>query len=510
MTHFSAVRQHSCNPVSGRWVVIGNVVIGTVVGASAPVLTVSSPIEIQGNLVVVPPLNPTTITTSVAAGAVVTVQGCVSLSGTLEVRLSNSQAAQSQVSVDVMSYQEFCNDTQTAFSNVTVSGASSCAKASATQATTSRLLSVVITIDSSGCNPPNSGAALENANSAAIGAGVGVPLALILIGGIIAFIVIRRRRKPEEKDDLDQLEMATNGAAASGGAGAASASKSNSGKKRKTKGETEYGAFSTDIQQGESANVVTIPSGDVKMLHKLGSGAYGDVYLACMPDGSFVAVKQLSKAILAARVQDFFEEANIMLQLEEHRNLVETYGIVVDSGQYGLVMEFVPGGSLETLLTNASNAEKQDILVGSESELFFIIYGIVCGMESLANSNIVHRDLSARNVLLDEQGLPKISDFGYARRVGAEQVGKTESNLGPIRWMDPQAIKSRTYSEASDVWAFGATICEILTGQLPYPDMENLADIAVAVRDSGLTPLAELKNTLKAQSTFDALCFLQF
>lgn len=108
-------------------------------------------------------------------------------------------------------------------------------------------------------------------------------------------------------------------------------------------------------------------------------------------------------------------------------------------------------------------------------------------MASLAGQNIVHRDLAARNILVSSDLTPKVSDFGFSRVVGESGVGKTTTDVGPIRWMAPEALLERTFSEKSDVWAYGCLLIEIFTGQPPFPNMD-IFKVAVTVRDDGTRP----------------------
>jgi serine/threonine protein kinase len=116
-----------------------------------------------------------------------------------------------------------------------------------------------------------------------------------------------------------------------------------------------------------------------------------------------------------------------------------------------------------------------------------LIRGIAAGMSHLHSHNIIHRDLAARNILLTGNGHPKISDFGMSRILQEQQEGKTQSTLGPVRWMAPESISQRTYSKQSDVWTFGIVVWEIIAQKEPHLAV-NPVDIGRLIRDQNLTP----------------------
>jgi hypothetical protein len=143
-----------------------------------------------------------------------------------------------------------------------------------------------------------------------------------------------------------------------------------------------------------------------------------------------------------------------------------------------IVVEFASGGSLYSLLHNES-------LPLSNDEKIFFCKGIASGMGHLHAENIIHRDLAARNILLDGGRNPKVSDFGLSRRAFGEIENQTKSDVGPLKWMAPEAIKERIYSQKSDVWSYAVLIWEIVAREDPYPDMDAL-QVASRVVFNGL------------------------
>jgi alpha-tubulin suppressor-like RCC1 family protein len=242
-----------------------------------------------------------------------------------------------------------------------------------------------------------------------------------------------------------------------------------------------------DVPQ-EMASLFNIKSESLQIVRRLGEGSYGAVFLAKNKDGLMVAVKKLAGTMMSGTASDFFREAALMTGIPPHKNVVRTFGMCQEVNNFSLVMEYVPNGSLDSFATRTvfTPGSSWDPLAQ-----YRIILGISRGMAHLAANGIVHRDLAARNVLLSARLEAKISDFGMSRVVGAESSGATKADVGPIKWMPPESIATRVYSEKSDVWSFGVVLYEMLCGTEPYMDQE-LLQIAVSVRDQGLTVLSLL------------------
>jgi len=218
---------------------------------------------------------------------------------------------------------------------------------------------------------------------------------------------------------------------------------------------------------------------EIDIVKEIGRGAYGIVYLGRWREEQ-VAVKKIigdgSGSLPEDVIDSFASEIKLMKGLRPHPHVVTMLGVVSDP--LCIVTRFYENGSLIELL---NSEHKMSMTVN-----ITIMKGIASGMLHLHKEGIIHRDLAARNVLLDKDYEPIIADFGLSRVVGGGATSAmTKSDVGPIKWMPPESLVSKTYSIKSDVWAFGVACWEILARSEPYPDLEPL-EVAFKVVQEGL------------------------
>jgi len=201
----------------------------------------------------------------------------------------------------------------------------------------------------------------------------------------------------------------------------------------------------------------------------LGEGSFGIVYKARWREQD-VAIKQLKGMGLnsAKELELFRREADLMVGLKPHPNVVTLCGVCLNPKKpLAIVTEFLEMGSLKDLMKRVPKFNYLQVTALSKD--------ICRGMRHLHMEKIIHRDLSCRNILVTEgkKGwTAKVADFGLSRVLVGMDHGQTESNTGPLKWMAPEALLYKTYSERSDSWAFGCTIIEMLSeGQDPYPEL---------------------------------------
>ncbi|CAK8532438.1 unnamed protein product [Lathyrus sativus] len=194
----------------------------------------------------------------------------------------------------------------------------------------------------------------------------------------------------------------------------------------------------------------------------IGKGGFGEVYKGILFDGREVAIKRLSESSKQG-VEEFKNEVLLIAKLQ-HRNLVTFIGFCLEQHEKILIYEFVPNKSLDYFLFDFQQQKSLTWI-----ERFNIIGGIARGILYLhehSRLKVIHRDLKPSNILLDENMIPKISDFGLARIVEISQDERsTKRIVGTYGYISPEYAMLGQFSEKSDVYSFGVMILEIVSGK---------------------------------------------
>ncbi|KAL6313951.1 hypothetical protein AAG906_011681 [Vitis piasezkii] len=196
--------------------------------------------------------------------------------------------------------------------------------------------------------------------------------------------------------------------------------------------------------------------------NKLGEGGFGPVYKGILQEGQEIAVKMMSKTSRQG-LKEFKNEVESIAKLQ-HRNLVKLLGCCIHGKERMLIYEYMPNKSLDFFIF-----DQMQSVVLDWSKRFLIINGIARGLLYLHQDSrlrIIHRDVKAENILLDNEMSPKISDFGIARCFGGNETeANTTRVAGTLGYMSPEYASEGLYSTKSDVFSFGVLVLEIVSGK---------------------------------------------
>ncbi|NWT14685.1 M3K19 kinase, partial [Vireo altiloquus] len=221
----------------------------------------------------------------------------------------------------------------------------------------------------------------------------------------------------------------------------------------------------------------------------LGKGAYGTVYCGLTSLGQLIAVKQVvldtsDQLTTEKEYQKFHEEVDLLKTLK-HVNIVTYLGTCLEDNILSIFMEFVPGGSISSILNR----------FGPLPEVVLCKYTkqILQGVAYLHDNCVVHRDIKGNNVMLMPNGVIKLIDFGCARRLAWASLSGTRSELlrsvhGTPYWMAPEVINESGYGRKSDIWSVGCTVFEMATGKPPLASMGRVAAMFYIGAHRGLMP----------------------
>uniref|UniRef100_A0A8C6NSG8 Tyrosine-protein kinase n=1 Tax=Nothobranchius furzeri TaxID=105023 RepID=A0A8C6NSG8_NOTFU len=216
--------------------------------------------------------------------------------------------------------------------------------------------------------------------------------------------------------------------------------------------------------QGLSKDAWEIPRESLKLEVKLGQGCFGEVWMGTWNGTTEVAIKLLKPGTMSP--QAFLEEAQVMKKLR-HDKLVPLYAVVSEEPIY-IITEFMTHGNLlDYIKEGEGKVLKLPQLLDAASQ-------VAEGMAFIERMNYIHRDLRAANILVANNLICKIADFGLARLIEDNEYTARQGAKFPIKWTAPEAALYGRFTIKSDVWSFGIVLTELVTkGRVPYPGMVN-------------------------------------
>ncbi|XP_045069276.1 tyrosine-protein kinase Fyn [Coregonus clupeaformis] len=214
----------------------------------------------------------------------------------------------------------------------------------------------------------------------------------------------------------------------------------------------------------KTKDVWEIPRESLQLIKRLGNGQFGEVWMGTWNGTTKVAVKTLKPGTMSP--ESFLEEAQIMKKLR-HDKLVQLYAVVSEEPIY-IVTEYMGKGSLLDFLKDGEGRGlKLPNLVDMAAQ-------VAAGMAYIERMNYIHRDLRSANILVGDNLVCKIADFGLARLIEDNEYTARQGAKFPIKWTAPEAALYGKFTIKSDVWSFGILLTELVTkGRVPYPGMNN-------------------------------------
>ncbi|KAM3281524.1 cysteine-rich receptor-like protein kinase 43 [Capsicum chacoense] len=254
----------------------------------------------------------------------------------------------------------------------------------------------------------------------------------------------------------------------------------------KGKNEEDLEKIAAQEQKQFPFEVLVSATKDFHPDNKLGEGGFGPVFKGQLSDGRQIAVKKLSHSSRQG-MKEFKNEAKLLARVQ-HRNVVNLLGYCAHGVEKLLVYEYVANESLDKILFKSamrdalSWKQRHDIIIGVARGLLYLHEG--------SHACIIHRDIKASNILLDDKWVPKIADFGMARLYPEDQTHVNTRVAGTNGYMAPEYVMYGHLSVKADVFSFGVVVLELISGQKNSafnrdPDSRSLIEWAYKLYKKG-------------------------
>ncbi len=250
----------------------------------------------------------------------------------------------------------------------------------------------------------------------------------------------------------------------------------------------------TLVEQVQNNQIKTIDpnliAGRYSLGEEIGRGAMGVVYLGKdQQTGQNVAIKTLQKTQTISQpraLARFLREGDALRRLN-HPNIVQLLATDERDGQNYLIMEYLPGGDLRHRL---NQGEKFTI-----PQIITLCLDLADALTRAHRLDILHRDIKPGNILIDENGAARLTDFGIARLGGATDLTDDGVVLGTLVYISPEACEGRTLDKRTDIWSFGVLLYELLAGHPPFP-VQNLSALIRSILHDDIPDIRTIRPDL--------------
>jgi len=229
-----------------------------------------------------------------------------------------------------------------------------------------------------------------------------------------------------------------------------------------------------------------------QIIRTIGEGGMANVYLA----HDLILDRDVAVKILRGDLADDekfvrrFQREAIAASSLSHPNIVEMYDVGEDDGKYYIVMEYVEGKTLKSLVKKRGGLTLPEVID--------IMTQLTSAISCAHDSNIIHRDIKPQNVLIKEDGIVKITDFGIAMALNSNELTQTNSVMGSVHYLPPEQANGKGATVKSDIYSLGIVMFELLTGKVPFKG-ENAVEIAIKQMKNQIPSVCNI-NSLIPQS----------